>query len=472
MMDRDRILNALGQVSRRARRACLIASLVIALVAGISSTATAIVVGATNGIAPNTAVNPASYGPDWTLGDPGWANAAKTNNFGNAVYLGDGWLLGAFHVDSSFSYGVTFGDATSYERIPGQSFQLPNPSGIPLLTSPMSDLQLFRVNAEPPGVPSLLNRIVLPQNTVTVGEQVMFIGHGNWRKVNETHWTNAWQPTTDPGYYAAGYELDPVNSGKSWGTNNIANDNIIGNEVPNSSNPTGDPGYPSNCNPNVHHCDQTDSDNNRTIIFNHTVANLTQYDRFSSNKFEAQVVGGDSGSGVYRYRNGQWELAGILLNLYGYPNQPSNIGVYGTATAFADLSAYHDIITSYINSHQDYSLAGDLNLDGASGTSADIAAFVAGWGCGTSARPDCTNTGANMASWKKGDLDHDGDTDFADFLKLRTGITASAAAELGMALSLDLGPGAVPEPSSILLVLGPGMLFALKRRKRHCSPAV
>jgi hypothetical protein len=155
-----------------------------------------------------------------------------------------------------------------------------------------------------------------------------------------------------------------------------------------------------------------------------------------------------------------WELAGISANLFSFDGQNATAAVYGDASAFVDLSSYYSQITAIINAHKDYSAVGDLNLDGTAGTSADIAAFVAGWGYNNG-----TGTGT-ITSWKNGDLNHDGKTDSADFLLFRSGLSAGAGAQLSALMSNYIS-GAVPEPSTAMLVLGPAVAFALRVRRRR-----
>jgi hypothetical protein len=174
---------------------------------------------------------------------------------------------------------------------------------------------------------------------------------------------------------------------------------------------------------------------------------------------------------VFHKRNGVWELAGITANIFTFDGQNATAAVYrdtpfssppvfstGDASAFVDLSSYYSQIMSIINAHQDYSSVGDLNLDGTSGTAADISAFVAGWGYNN-------GTGAGtITSWKNGDLTHDGKTDVNDFLRFRSGLSAGAGAQL-TALMSSYVSGGVPEPSTAMLILGPAILLALRARR-------
>ena len=110
---------------------------------------------------------------------------------------------------------------------------------------------------------------------------------------------------------------------------------------------------------------------------------VTQFDANGLTN-EAQVVSGDSGSSVFFKRNGVWELIGIVNAQYStLENQNNTYAVYGNYTTFADLSYYRNQILSIMNANPNYSVLGDVNLDGVvSGSmtdgvpTGDIAAFV------------------------------------------------------------------------------------------------
>jgi len=288
--------------------------------------------------------------------------------------------------------------------------------------------------------------VTIASQPLAVNDQVMFIANGLYRDPTEYHWTV--NTATDPdtwtqvpscsgsncyhGYGAAGY-------GKRWGANTVEDDQTVFGSSENDPNIT-------------------------IVINNNTIANVTQYNKqlaaCGSNCFETQVISGDSGSGVFHKRNGVWELAGITANIYSFDGQNTTNAVYGDASAFVDLYSYSSQIASIISAHQDYSSIGDLNLDGTSGTAADIAAFVAGWGYNN-------GTGAGtITSWKNGDLNHDGKTDVNDFLRFRSGISAGAGAELSAAMGSYFS-GNVPEPATAMLVIVPVVVSALRFRGRR-----
>jgi hypothetical protein len=143
---------------------------------------------------------------------------------------------------------------------------------------------------------------------------------------------------------------------------------------------------------------------------------------------EAQAVANDSGGAVFYKRDGQWELIGIINGIRPpqvpgtnpaqfYDQFPAGSpAIYGSQTFFADLTYYHDAIMNIMEQNADYSIIGDINLDGAvtgfgtgSWASDDVTAFVAGWGYDNG-----TGTGT-ITSWKNGDLNRDGKTDADDY---------------------------------------------------------
>jgi hypothetical protein len=398
---------------------------------GLSRSAKALMVGATPGVNADTSVNPATPGSGWTQGDPGFANVGHTAANLNAVYIGDGWMLSAFHTGVADTTFIESGQTLN--PIPGQDFPVSN-----------ADLRLYRINGDPTLLSPTIKPVTIASQPLAVGDQVMFIANGLYRDPTELSWTTSgsnpatWTQVPScsgsncfHGYGSAGY-------GKRWGVNNVEDDQTV--------------------------FGSSENDANITVLVNgNTISNVTLYNKQTSpcgsNCFETQVISGDSGSAVFHKRNGVWELAGITANIFSFDGQNTTQAVYGDASAFVDLSSYNSQIVSIIAAHQDYSSVGDLNLDGTSGSAADIAAFVAGWRYNN-------GTGAGtITSWKNGDVTHDGKVDVNDFLRFRSSLSAGAGAELTALMSSYIS-GAVPEPSTAMLILGPAVLFALRVRHR------
>ncbi len=193
--------------------------------------------------------------------------------------------------------------------------------------------------------------------------------------------------------------------------------------------------------------------------------------------FEAQAVGGDSSSAVFYKSGSQWQLAGIINSILIYNNQATSWGVYSDATTFADLSYYNQpyqgSICDVMKSCGNYSMVGDVNLDGmvsgdGSGPSQtdDVAAFVAGWEFNNGAGAGDYN------SWTHGDMNHDGKTDVSDFFLLRSALngqisSATLTALFGGQSPFDGGGSIVPEPSSACLTLLAAGLFLFGTRRRR-----
>jgi hypothetical protein len=476
----------------------------------IARSASALVVGHVPGTIVNTAINPASV-PGWTQGDPGWNNVSIGGNY---VYLGDGWVISARHVGYSPGAGIQFqtstGPATFY-RIPGTYYQdygylwtngdyfyaVSNPSSIETETGQsqplthFTDLQLFRISGDP-GLPSLAisSQPVTTSNfTRASAPSVVMIGGSGGRSATQTQWNvtqhsqNDWTWTqtagvgTHQGYVSDGFMF------KRWGTNRLTDIRPNFNEPIDS----GAMDYTSSF-------DAVVSDTTAVLplptgdgVTRDIISMMTIYDQqgqpgtpaynATNTNLEAQAIQGDSGSSVFFKRGNQWELAGIVNATFTYTEQPFNSAVYGNTTMISDLSYYNQnysagdntarrfSIKDIIEDHADYSMMGDVNLDGivsGNGTgpisSDDVTAFVAGWNY---------NNGMNrgtITSWKNGDLTRDGRTDVSDFLRLRGALNSQVSRA---ALSALLG-SAVPEPSTAWLAILGLALHSVVTRRRAC----
>jgi hypothetical protein len=469
--------------------------LIVGSLLTIHGSAQALIVGSNPVFAPDTSVNPAEYGPAWTKGDPGFDNVALSGGY---IYLGDGWILSARHVGYNPASGITFQTASgpvTYHMagarvanngtlIPGpyytdygfawstgHMFAVSNPSSItqesgqPFALSPYTDLQLFRINGDP-GLPELTIASQPMPNNFTAGTapEVMLIGNSSGRAQDETHWNVTgtspnvvWTTTTGTGD-RQGYVSNGV-AAKRWGTNRLSDPASFPSPSPFSavvSNTTGVLPLATGVG----------------AISRDIIVNTSQFDPSSqtgATPFESQAIGGDSGAAVFHKRNGnQWELSGIVNARLTFEGQPSPTAVYGNATLFADLSYYNQdylhSIKDIIESHPDYSIVGDVNLDGilsgdGTGPTAtdDIAAFIQGWKFNNG-----TALG-NIASWKKGDLNRDGQTNVSDFILLRNAFNGAISPAVASLLQ-----GAVPEPSAAtLILLAAWLVVGAGRRRRH-----
>jgi hypothetical protein len=414
-------------------------TIAMAMAASAPKLAHALMVGTTPGVIPDTSVNPANFGPDWTGGDPGWANAGTTSSFLNAVYIGDGWVISAYHTGVT---AVQFdSNGPRYQPIPNQNYRVPNSADV----GGSADLRLYRINSDP-GLPT----IPLATQPLALDDEVMFMSYGVYRYPLELHWNvddstdpPTWTSVASGGTYS-GYNI--AGGGKRWGTNQIADDDYVTGE----SNPV-----------------------LTTVVDDgagKTISNITVYDQNSPNPFEAQVVGGDSGSGVFYKRDGQWQLAGIVIANYTWDGQstssfnPSNaLAVYGNASAFADLSSYATQIAAIEAAHADYSIMGDINLDGVVDSN-DVNSFVTNW------RYNSGSAFGSITSWTHGDLNHDGKTDVRDFFLLRNAMNGVIpAGTLAALFGNDPPPNgsdSVPESAAASLALVAGLSLFVPRGKR------
>jgi hypothetical protein len=377
--------------------------------------------------------------------DPGFYDVVTVGP--NYVYLGDCWALSAAHKGVRESGALTFATGT-YEVIPGQDYLVPNPAGSGYST--YTDLRLVRLKADPG-----LNPRPIASAPPSLNDEVTIVSWANHRLPNPTDWdvykptgTNpwVWSEVTDGdahvyiGTKYSGYKATSPGATR-WGTNRIARASTVFQGVEGAV---------------------VLSTVRAMLPFSgrDVVSIASVFDQSGTLKTdnEAQAIGGDSGGALFRKNGTQWELAGILDATLIYSGQSTGWGVYGDATSYVDLSYYHDEIQTILDAHHNYSILGDVNLDGdvtGDGTgdpaSDDVAAFVAGW---------MYNNGTgqgDITSWKHGDIwgpqdQPDGKTDVFDFLKMRSALSPAGAGSLAGMLGLG-GISAVPEPASALLLL-------------------
>ena len=231
--------------------------------------------------------------------DPGWANVGK-RGVGSAVYLGDGWCLTAAHVGA----GSTDFGGTSYDYVTGSGVRLHEPGD----ESSLVDLYLYRLTTIPIG----LSGVTISSSAPSNGSDVVAVGYGRDREVDETNWDASWVEGGTPIQYR-GFKTTSTQT-KSWGENDI---DASGFEL---SNSWGD-----------------------------TYMLRMDFDRFGAQgDDEMQVIDGDSGGALF-FKNGDtWELSGILLAMGVYEDQPDYTTVYGNKSYAGDLSRYYDQIMGTI----------------------------------------------------------------------------------------------------------------------------
>jgi hypothetical protein len=498
---------------RRPARAGIASIFAVILTSVLSQQADAMIVGHVPNVVPNVTTNPVTY-PGWTQGDPGWNNVATSGNY---TYLGDGWVLSARHYGYNKDAGITFQTASGpvtyqlagtrivnnvltagpyyldYGFGEGQFHQyaVSNPasvqteSGQTMNLTAHTDLQLFRINGDP-GLPALtIASQPLPSDfTRANAPAVVMMGAGFGRAAPESHWnvtqhsqTNwEWNSTSGAGQYQ-GYTPEGPGQ-KRWGTNRLTDPFANGPEDPS------DPGAIDYR--NLFNGVLSDTAGVMKLTtgagMHDIISSFTIYDQQSQpgtspppygvSNLEAQAIAGDSGAPVFYKRGSQWELTGIVNSIFFFPGQPSGTAVYGNATTMTNLSYYNqeylNSIQDIIESHPDYSIVGDVNLDGlvsGNGTGAasidDVTAFILGW------QYDNGLGQGTITSWKSGDMNRDGKTDVLDFLRLRAALNGQIS---DAALAALFGGSAVPEPSTLVLaILACVAPFSLSARRRRSA---
>ncbi len=231
------------------------------------------------------------------VSDPGWANVGQFNSGQNsAVYLGNGWVLTAWHVKSNDSptqvrfAGTWYGlDTTSWTRIT-------NANGT------RADMVLVRATNAPPLADVTLRTTQIPNNA-----SLVMVGNGRLRHPTNTYWNAAWQPTNQESSVHAGFLMTEGFLAQRWGSNTVNNAE--------KSVSVGDSYFAVT-----------------------TTSFSVSFDGGLSGD-EAQATVGDSGGAVFYKSGGTWELVGMMYNVGVVSGQPwpSTI-VYGDKTWSANLT--------------------------------------------------------------------------------------------------------------------------------------
>lgn len=406
--------------------------------------------------------------------DPGFYNVASAGN-SSRVYLGDSWVLSTFHVEGAGGNPLIL-ESGSYSAIPGQSYRLTNPSPTQGLAA-NSDLVLYRINGKPEAVDPNVRNLSIVTSTPGVGSQVTLIGRGGS--------ASSYNPGTGVESYSTRFDVERV-SNMTWNWSaGVGEDQALppGFQVDYEAilvSTAGTRRWGVNVIENLDNIWSISSPNDGTKPVNFNLSNGfwargTKFDLTGGGvPFEAQVAGGDSGGGVFwKDGAGNWQLAGILHGLFELEqgsgstqfqkvNTPDGYAYNQDLTLFSDLARYAPQISVLRSSHN-YSIMGDVNLDGqvtgdgsGSAASDDVTAFVAGW--------MHRQTVADILSWKQGDLDQNGVTNLADFALLRDALGGNVSFSQVQSLIVA---SSVPEPHSFLTaLLGLFAARGFRRRRR------
>ncbi len=240
--------------------------------------------------------------------DFGFANVGAVFNvargfFNSGVYLGNGWVLTAYHVIDNGLGGFQFGnivfDGISYTAEDGSAVRLSNPGLGP------TDLAVFKLTT----VPGNLAPVKLSLTTPLLGTSVSMAGDAINRMPDETRWNvigSNWMETIGPGT-RQGYKWADGGQTLRWGTNAVSRTALLENDG-----------------------------------FGEIVAFRTVFSAGISG--EAQGAAGDSGGGVFVKNGSQWELAGIMVATLTSAGQPGRSAVFGNETLIADVATYRNQI--------------------------------------------------------------------------------------------------------------------------------
>lgn len=231
----------------------------------------------------------------------------------SGVYLGNGWMISAYHGVRNNAGGFLFGEVL----LAGASYSVAPQSAVRLTTngSP-ADLVVFRLNGPEPNLPSVSLGGITPLS----GASFAMAGNGRNRAISETQWNvntstepDTWTVTSGLGD-RLGYLFLP-GATKRWGNNLRTVDPLL----------------------------TTDSGFGLTTLFRTSFSDI-----LTGVANEAQGAPGDSGGGVFHFNGLNWELSGIMLATGSLNGQPDETAVFGDQTFIADIATYRTQILSIV----------------------------------------------------------------------------------------------------------------------------
>lgn len=263
--------------------------------------------------------------------DFGFANVGMVFNtadgfFNSGVYLGNGWVLSAYHPVRDNAGGFLFGSVIFHDPTASDvTFAVNSGSAVRLKNADDSptDLALFQLSSQPTFLSPVRLAASTPIGVALMDPSVRMSGFGLNREPNETHWA----VTAGPGPNDDVWTETPgagTRQGFKWGggqTLRWGDNTLEFNGVP----------------------------VNRTFPVNGGYGLVTSIKTdFDTIAGHAQGAAGDSGGGVF-YKNGaNWELLGIMHSTDRFDGQPNNTAVFGNATYAANIPTYRSQILAII----------------------------------------------------------------------------------------------------------------------------
>ncbi len=243
--------------------------------------------------------------------DPGFHRVGTVGTNGSGVYLGNGWVLTANHVNGKNVFNV---DGVAHTIVAGTGQSLLNPDDT------LSDLYIFRVNVGAESPLAGMGLLDIATSSPSIDNVGIFIGTGlTQANQQRTTWyvTNSegglvWH-TTDPGNprtVVTGFEWSDQRD-KRWANARV---DTVGEVLE---------------------------------VFGRNVHGFrTEFDAVAG---YGNAAANDSGSPLFLPDGeGGWVLAGIAHSVFGFENQPAQTTMHGNQTYWSDLSVYRDQIMSII----------------------------------------------------------------------------------------------------------------------------
>lgn len=287
----------------------LFVSLIAVGVLVFASSAEAVIISG----APDASTNAAPLNNTSPVDDPGWERVgafATGSGNGTGVYLGNGWVLTAAHVNLGGSdFVVEHADgisSTAYDILSvGPTLTNPsNPFGVDPLTA-TTDLRLVQVDLAAGGPLAGVGVIDIADTPMTSGTAGVMIGTGETQTSLLASVVSTGVPDRE-GYAWSG------SRDKKWADGTTVE--LVDGEVFESSG--------------------------RDVIAFYTL--------FQESEGSGMAANNDSGSGFFVDTVDGWQLSGLAHSVLGFGNQDASTAAFGNVTAWSDLSYYADQINAIV----------------------------------------------------------------------------------------------------------------------------